>query len=462
MRIDGLWLLEGLTLSAKSPAESGCARLARRVGTAPIALVKGVKLKRKPARARARVRMFLILGDAKAFCGRQLDACSRLSADGQSMPRTCDTRAAWGIRISRMQKRIRSRSPNYELQGWGDQMRGFSGGFLHSRRFAYSSLLRALLAVLIAASATQAAAQNPDQIAAEAGDEKNNGTDPARPAAPALVWQAHFDLRGGTNTDMLSIDYTQPPGSATTRRAAVQNPDQTSAGAGAGEDENNGTDPTRPTASALVSYEHFDLRGGFNTDTLSIEYAQPLSSATTLRVKVPLVSNDVFGDSSVGVGDIGVRLGHVVTRTPQYGVVVNAELVFDTADGIGRGTGQNVLKTGLVYARFLKDGHIFAPAVIHSLSLWGEDGRADVNSTTIDFYFVPRLSNRDYYMTIDPAVVFNWEGDKQYGALAVTMGRRLGPMMGGRGQIYFKPSINFGAERPGNWGVMVGFQLIGF
>jgi hypothetical protein len=35
-------------------------------------------------------------------------------------------------------------------------------------------------------------------------------------------------------------------------------------------------------------------------------------------------------------------------------------------------------------------------------------------------------------------------------------------MMGGRGQIFFKPSINFGAERPGNWGVMVGFQLIGF
>ena len=344
--------------------------------------------------------MFLIMAEAKAFRGRPLDVCGRLFADGQSRRALVIPASGGELELRECRNAFDRVRQTINCKGWGDQMRGFVGGLLHSRRFpssAWSALLRALLAVLIAASATQAAAQNPDQVAAEAGEE-----------------------------------------------------------------ENNGTDPTRPAASALVSQEHFDLRGGANTDTLSIEYTQPLSSAITLRVKVPLVSNDVFGDASVGVGDIGVRLGHVITRTPQYGWVVNAELVFDTADGTGRGTGQNVLKTGLVYARFLKDGHIFAPAVVHSLSLWGENGRADVNSTTIDFYFVPRLSNRNYYMTIDPAVVFNWEGDKQYGALAVTMGRRLGPMMGGRGQIFFKPSINFGAERPGNWGVMVGFQLIGF
>lgn len=206
-------------------------------------------------------------------------------------------------------------------------MHSFADGLLHNRRVPYyggSALVRALLAVLIASSATLAGAQETDQAAADAEEQ-----------------------------------------------------------------ENNGTDPTRPTGSALVSYEHFDLRGGINTDTVSMEYTHPLSAATTLRMKVPLVSNDALGDASVGVGDLAFRLQHVVTRTAKYGVVVNAEMVFDTADGPVRGTGQNVLKTGLIYARFLKGGHIFAPAVVHSLSLWGENGRADVNSTTIDFYFVP-------------------------------------------------------------------------
>jgi len=241
--------------------------------------------------------------------------------------------------------------------------------------------------------------------------------------------------------------------------AAAQDSDQVSEGAG---EDNDGTDPTRPTGSALVSYEHFDLRSGVNTDTVSMEYTHPLSAATTVRVKAPLISNDAFGDAAIGVGDVAVRLQHVVTRNAKYGVVVNAEMVFDTAAGIERGSGQNVLKTGLIYARFLEGGHIFAPAVVHSVSLWGDNARADVNSTTIDFYFVPRLKNKNYYMTIDPAVVLNWEGDREYGALAVTLGRRLGPMLGGRGQMFVKPSINIGSERPGNWGAMVGFQLIGF
>ena len=47
-------------------------------------------------------------------------------------------------------------------------------------------------------------------------------------------------------------------------------------------------------------------------------------------------------------------------------------------------------------------------------------------------------------------------------ALAVAMGRRLGPLLGGRGQTPVKPSINIGTERPGNLGAVARFELIGF
>jgi hypothetical protein len=45
---------------------------------------------------------------------------------------------------------------------------------------------------------------------------------------------------------------------------------------------------------------------------------------------------------------------------------------------------------------------------------------------------------------------------------ALAMGRRLGPLLGGRGQMLVKPSINIGTERPGNLGAVARFELIGF
>jgi hypothetical protein len=60
-------------------------------------------------------------------------------------------------------------------------------------------------------------------------------------------------------------------------------------------------------------------------------------------------------------------------------------------------------------------------------------------------------------------VTFRSEASNRHlhNALAVTMGRRLGPLFGGRGQMFVKPSINIGAEWPGNEGAAAGFQLIG-
>jgi hypothetical protein len=87
--------------------------------------------------------------------------------------------------------------------------------------------------------------------------------------------------------------------------------------------------------------------------------------------------------------------------------------------------------------------------------------RADLNLSTLDFYFVPRLANRKLFMTVDPAINMDWETGRDFGALAVTMGYKLGPMLGGRGQISMKPSIGIGANAPQDWGMLVSFQLLG-
>ena len=229
------------------------------------------------------------------------------------------------------------------------------------------------------------------------------------------------------------------------------------------EKENNGTDPTRPIQTAAIEYEHVDLRGNFNSDTVFLKYTKPIGAGrTSVKFEAPLASVDVVGNRAMALGDVSVKLTHIPLVTRTHGIVLGAEMVFDSAGQPELGSRKAVFKPSVIYAIFRKDGTIIAPSVVHSMSLWGDQNRADVRLTTFDFYIVPHLNNPKLYMTIDPAFNVDWESNREYGAVAVTLGYRLGKMMGGNGQVFVKPSTTLFDERPTDWGLRVGFQLLGF
>jgi hypothetical protein len=98
---------------------------------------------------------------------------------------------------------------------------------------------------------------------------------------------------------------------------------------------------------------------------------------------------------------------------------------FDTADTADRGAGLNVLTLTGTYARFLPNQAIFAPPIVHSIGLSEPDtGRSDVSFTTLDFYYVPKLSDPSD-MTIDPSVNINWQNNTSFVVLAVTFDRGI-------------------------------------
>lgn len=230
------------------------------------------------------------------------------------------------------------------------------------------------------------------------------------------------------------------------------------------EKPDNGTDPTRFSTTATIQYEHIDLQEGFNANTLKLSYIQPLGAAarTNLRLQMPVVSNDILGNNAYAIGDFSLKMNHVYDVNQQRGIVIGGELVFDTAHRDELGTGKNVFKGTYIYAKFLKGGAIFAPAIVHSVSFSGQDLRARVNNTVLDFYYVPHFVNPKVFMTIDPAISLDWETDKQFASLAVTAGYALGSAFGGSSQIFVKPSIFAGNERSANWGLEVGYKVIGF
>ncbi|MET0813576.1 MAG: hypothetical protein ABWX88_00125 [Pseudoxanthomonas sp.] len=225
----------------------------------------------------------------------------------------------------------------------------------------------------------------------------------------------------------------------------------------------NGTDPTRMSRSATLTYEHLDLLQGFQHDMFRLEGVFPLGAKKnwSTRLRLPVVSTDTAGDDDYGFGDVSVQLAHVFGMTRKRGFVAQGEFTFDTASRDELGGGQTVFKGTLIYAKFLPHG-IFAPALVHSVDVGGGGGdRPDVSITTIDFYYVPKLSGGKY-ATFDPAINYDWENDRQFASLAVTLGKSIGPAFGGNSQIYIKPSFQIGAERASDWGVEVGYKVIGF
>lgn len=80
----------------------------------------------------------------------------------------------------------------------------------------------------------------------------------------------------------------------------------------------------------------------------------------------------------------------------------------------------------------------------------------------MDFYYVPKLKDQRYFVTVDPAWTADLENNAKFGSLAVTIGRLLGRAFGASTQLYVKPSVFAGSERSADWGLEVGYKVVGF
>lgn len=226
----------------------------------------------------------------------------------------------------------------------------------------------------------------------------------------------------------------------------------------------NGTDPTRVNRVAEAKYEYLDLNNGVTNGTLRLTWTQPIGPKKNWALigRVPVTAVDAGGNDSYDIGDASVKLSHVFGLDRKDAWVAQGEVVFDTAARPELGTGKNVFKGTLIYARFLQGGAIFAPAWVQSRSFGGDRRRATVDATTVDFYYVPKMADPRNLITYDPAVNFDWEGKREYLSLSITAGRVLGPALGGNAIAFVKPTVFAGGERPGSWGIEIGYKILGF
>ena len=234
-----------------------------------------------------------------------------------------------------------------------------------------------------------------------------------------------------------------------------------SAGTPANPEVNNGTNPTLLANTFEFKTGYIDAGNGFDAWSTETSLTLPFGKKNVaFRFTAP-VSQSVI-DNTFDLGDISATFIHVVDVNRKRGIAYTVELFTDTASRPDLGYGEAAVELSAFYAWFLKNGSIFAPAVVQTIGLGTPPGGKSVSQTTVDFYYVPKLKNPKLFMTFDPAIIRDWRAKDTFGSLQVTFGSSIGKIGKGNWAIYARPQILIGAKRPANWGFEIGTKVIGF
>jgi hypothetical protein len=236
------------------------------------------------------------------------------------------------------------------------------------------------------------------------------------------------------------------------------------AAAGDASEDKSGTDPTKFLRSVRLTYEYAQTPGDASVNTIALAYVQPFAGqAMNLRFKLPVIATDLSGEQEWGLGDFSVRYNWLAEITPAHAWLLGAELTADTATEDAMGRGKWILSPLATYAMFLSKSMIFAPTYQHNFSVAGDDARKDVHESVFDFYFVYTAEDKQSWVTVDPTLGVDWEGDQDTPfTIEVQLGRRLGTLWGGAFNAYIQPGAGIGQDRPYDWNIEIGVNVTGF
>ena len=96
------------------------------------------------------------------------------------------------------------------------------------------------------------------------------------------------------------------------------------------DEPDNGTNPARLRRSALVSFEHLDLRGDSTRGTFKGVFETPIADKVSFRIQVPLArvnDDDQAVKDDFRRGDIALRLNYIYDVNRERGIVIQGELI---------------------------------------------------------------------------------------------------------------------------------------
>ena len=86
----------------------------------------------------------------------------------------------------------------------------------------------------------------------------------------------------------------------------------------------------------------------------------------------------------------------------------------------------------------------------------GDDDRADVSRSAIDFFFVWLAANKKHWVIFNPQIVLDHEGETE----TLLIETELGQMMFGATSSYIRPGFHASGDKLFNWNIEFGFKVI--
>ena len=231
------------------------------------------------------------------------------------------------------------------------------------------------------------------------------------------------------------------------------------------EKDSTGTNPINFTWDWRTFVELQDIPGGDNSSTVvTIEQRIPISDKMNFRyrIKRASVSFDPEKDGSTtevsGMGDFDSRVIYVPKVGRRGALAVGLEATFDTASNRLLGTGRNLLGPQIfgVLWRPAGGGVLAAPAYQYVFDYSGDDDRAPVSRSQLDFFYLWLDKGQKWWVLADPQALIDHENDIEFALFEAEYGR----MMFAGLSSYVRPSIGIGNDRPYDWSIELGLKVI--
>lgn len=263
-----------------------------------------------------------------------------------------------------------------------------------------------------------------------------------------LLWAAPARADG---TDLLALADQTPPAAAAEGGAAGGSTAPSKA-------DKTGTNPANFQNTFVFWNEYAELEGDHYTNQTVFEYKVPLQeNSMQWRIRIPLVTSDLSGDTEFGIGDLSTRVMKRLKMTRDYAWLVGLESWWDTAREASLGSGKSSLGPTVIHARFYPQKRlVFAPAYQQKFSVGGDDSRPDINQGLLDLYLVKTLGHGERWLLLDPQVIIDYENDTDLAAMVkLTYGTMLSPGH----SFYIRPGVGLG-ETSVEWSLETAFQII--
>ena len=249
-------------------------------------------------------------------------------------------------------------------------------------------------------------------------------------------------------------------------------------------DDKSGTNPINFQRDIRIynEYTWLNTEGDGNQNVTTLEYRTPFASGKwQLRARVPvlnLVTADVNNDGiddidDSGFGDINFRLLTVPYFQGANAFAYALEVFLDTASDDSLGAGTTSLAPIVFYGRFFrggfgpwKKGGLFAPGLQYKFSVDEDDDRADTEQLILDINFLLTSEDGQSWLFAEPQIVFDQENNTEFAIMDFEFGwmmTKWWPNLTGQ-SFYLRPTftVGSGTDRPTDYGIEVGYKIIGW